>query len=250
MADKAEKKNEAAEAAEPKKAAAKKPAADKAAPKAKADKAPAKKADAKKADTKKTDAATPRPGVLKVHHLRPELLAVIVRAVVGLEPAVVVAAVQRDQPASAEAQLVLHIDAELLLREVLAEIRHALGKRRAIDRVGDADRGGAARGLGVVDVEVLVVDTEEQRMLQRAGVDLAVDAVVDREGPDPRALLEADAVELVVRRDRLEAVAEGRVRAVIAEAIGPELRTRHHAVAQVLREVPVVGELVLELVAQ
>ena len=78
MADKAE-KNEAAEAeakAPAKKAPAKKaPAkasadAKPAAEKAPAKKAPAKKADAKKAD-KKTDAAPARPGVLKVHHLRP-----------------------------------------------------------------------------------------------------------------------------------------------------------------------------------
>ncbi|HWL77059.1 50S ribosomal protein L15 [Microbacterium sp.] len=78
MADKAE-KNEAAEAeakAPAKKAPAKKaPAkasadAKPAAEKAPAKKAPAKKADAKKAD-KKTDAAPSRPGVLKVHHLRP-----------------------------------------------------------------------------------------------------------------------------------------------------------------------------------
>jgi large subunit ribosomal protein L15 len=69
MADKAE-KNEAAEAVEPKKAAAKKPAATKAAPKAKAaDKAD--KAPAKKASVKKADVAVSRPGVLKVHHLRP-----------------------------------------------------------------------------------------------------------------------------------------------------------------------------------
>jgi len=78
MADKAE-KNVAAEAeakAPAKKAPAKKaPAkasadAKPAAEKAPAKKAPAKKADAKKAD-KKTDAAPSRPGVLKVHHLRP-----------------------------------------------------------------------------------------------------------------------------------------------------------------------------------
>jgi len=73
MADKAE-KNEAAEAeakAPAKKAPAKASAdAKPAAEKAPAKKAPAKKADAKKAD-KKTDAAPARPGVLKVHHLRP-----------------------------------------------------------------------------------------------------------------------------------------------------------------------------------
>lgn len=55
MADKAEKKDDVVEATEPKKAAAKKPAAKK---------APA-KAEAKK------DVAASRPGVLKVHHLRP-----------------------------------------------------------------------------------------------------------------------------------------------------------------------------------
>lgn len=74
MADKAE-KNEAAEAevkAPAKKAPAKKASADAkpAAEKAPAKKAPAKKAPAKKAE-KKTDAAPSRPGVLKVHHLRP-----------------------------------------------------------------------------------------------------------------------------------------------------------------------------------
>jgi large subunit ribosomal protein L15 len=68
MAEKAvKKKDDVAEAAEPKKAAAKKPAAAKAPAAAKkpaAAKAP-KKAAAKK------DAPASRPGVLKVHHLRP-----------------------------------------------------------------------------------------------------------------------------------------------------------------------------------
>lgn len=74
MAEKAEKKkDETAEVVAPKKAAAKKPAAEKAAPKAKADaKADkAEKAPAKKPAAKKTDAPASRPGVLKVHHLRP-----------------------------------------------------------------------------------------------------------------------------------------------------------------------------------
>jgi large subunit ribosomal protein L15 len=89
MAEKAE-KNEAVEAEAPKKATAKKTAAPKAAAekkapaKAAADKAdkaekaasaekaaPAKKAPAKKAPAKKADAPASRPGVLKVHHLRP-----------------------------------------------------------------------------------------------------------------------------------------------------------------------------------
>lgn len=86
MAEKAE-KNEAVEAEKAPKAAAKKaaakPAAEKKAPakapaKAAADKAekaekaaPAKKAPAKKAPAKKADAPAARPGVLKVHHLRP-----------------------------------------------------------------------------------------------------------------------------------------------------------------------------------
>lgn len=79
MAEKAE-KNEAVEAEKkaPKKAAASKVASSKAADKApaaaKADKAekaaPAKKAPAKKAAAKK-DVPAARPGVLKVHHLRP-----------------------------------------------------------------------------------------------------------------------------------------------------------------------------------
>ena len=79
MAEKAE-KNEAVEAEKkaPKKAAASKAASSKAADKApaaaKADKAekaaPAKKAPAKKAAAKK-DVPAARPGVLKVHHLRP-----------------------------------------------------------------------------------------------------------------------------------------------------------------------------------
>jgi large subunit ribosomal protein L15 len=66
MADKAEKKDEAVEAAEPKKAAAKKPAAEKAPKAAKADAKAAPKKDAVK-----KDAPAARPGVLKVHHLRP-----------------------------------------------------------------------------------------------------------------------------------------------------------------------------------
>jgi len=89
MADKAE-KNEAVEAKAPKAAAkaapkaAAKPAAEKAAPKKaaaakpaaakadKAEKAPAAKAAPKKAPaSKKADAPASRPGVLKVHHLRP-----------------------------------------------------------------------------------------------------------------------------------------------------------------------------------
>jgi large subunit ribosomal protein L15 len=73
MAEKAEKK-EAVEAEAPKKAPAKKAAATKAPAKAAADKAEkapaAKKAPAKKAAPKK-DAPASRPGVLKVHHLRP-----------------------------------------------------------------------------------------------------------------------------------------------------------------------------------
>lgn len=86
MAEKAE-KNEAVEAEAPKKAPAKKaapkaaadkPAAAKAAPKKAAadkaeaaDKAPAKKAPAAKKAAPKADAPASRPGVLKVHHLRP-----------------------------------------------------------------------------------------------------------------------------------------------------------------------------------
>jgi len=66
MADKAEKKDEAVLTAEPKKAAAKKPAADKAPKAAKADSKAAPKKDAVK-----KDAPAARPGVLKVHHLRP-----------------------------------------------------------------------------------------------------------------------------------------------------------------------------------
>ncbi|WP_127819227.1 50S ribosomal protein L15 [Microbacterium sp. CPCC 204701] len=73
MAEKAE-KNEAVEAeakkAPAKKTAAPKAAAEKKAPaKAAADKA--EKAPAKKAPAKKADAPAARPGVLKVHHLRP-----------------------------------------------------------------------------------------------------------------------------------------------------------------------------------
>lgn len=64
-AEKAEKK-----AAAPKAAAEKKPAAKKAPAKAAAADAPAKKPAAKKAAPKK-DAPASRPGVLKVHHLRP-----------------------------------------------------------------------------------------------------------------------------------------------------------------------------------
>ena len=60
----------ATEKAAPKKAAAK-PAADKAAAADKAEKAPAAKAAPKKAAAKKADAPASRPGVLKVHHLRP-----------------------------------------------------------------------------------------------------------------------------------------------------------------------------------
>ncbi|MNL37821.1 hypothetical protein D3C87_1599920 [compost metagenome] len=75
---------------------------------------------------------------------------------------VVVAAVQRDQPAAAEADLVLGVEAELVMLQVLVEIDAGHALRRAEDRVGDADRGGAARGLGMVDVEVFVVDAEEQ----------------------------------------------------------------------------------------
>jgi large subunit ribosomal protein L15 len=63
---KAEKKDEAVQAAEPKKAAAKKPAAEKAPKAAKADAKAAPKKDAVK-----KDAPAARPGVLKVHHLRP-----------------------------------------------------------------------------------------------------------------------------------------------------------------------------------
>ncbi|GAB2830303.1 50S ribosomal protein L15 [Microbacterium insulae] len=83
MAEKAE-KNEAVEEKAAKKPAASKATAEKkapakaAAPKAdkadaaeKAEKAPAKKAPAKKAPAKKADAPASRPGVLKVHHLRP-----------------------------------------------------------------------------------------------------------------------------------------------------------------------------------
>jgi large subunit ribosomal protein L15 len=87
MAEKAE-KNEAVEAEAPKKAPAKKAApkaaaaekapAAKAAPKKAAadkaeaaDKAPAKKAPAAKKAAPKADAPAARPGVLKVHHLRP-----------------------------------------------------------------------------------------------------------------------------------------------------------------------------------
>ncbi len=85
MADKAEKKDaveaeaKAPKATAPKKAAADKPAAAKA-PKAaaskadsaeKAEKAPAKAAPKKAASKPKADAPASRPGVLKVHHLRP-----------------------------------------------------------------------------------------------------------------------------------------------------------------------------------
>lgn len=70
-AEKAPKKAAAPKAAAEKKPAAKKPAAAKAAASdAKADKAEAKKPAAKKAPAKK-DAEVSRPGVLKVHHLRP-----------------------------------------------------------------------------------------------------------------------------------------------------------------------------------
>ncbi|HWI31620.1 MAG TPA: 50S ribosomal protein L15 [Microbacterium sp.] len=66
----------AAKKAPAKAAAAKAPAAKKPAAKAadsadKAEKAPAKKAPAAKAAPKKADAVVSRPGVLKVHHLRP-----------------------------------------------------------------------------------------------------------------------------------------------------------------------------------
>ena len=75
MAEKAQ-KNEAVEAEKaPKKAPAKKAATTKAPAKAAADKAEkapaAKKAPAKKAAAPKKDVPAARPGVLKVHHLRP-----------------------------------------------------------------------------------------------------------------------------------------------------------------------------------
>ncbi|MBF4561414.1 50S ribosomal protein L15 [Microbacterium sp. VKM Ac-2870] len=65
MAEKAEKATEEVAVMKTEKKAAAKPAAKKT-----ADKAPAKPA-AKKAPAKKADAETSRPGVLKVHHLRP-----------------------------------------------------------------------------------------------------------------------------------------------------------------------------------
>jgi large subunit ribosomal protein L15 len=74
MADKAEKKDVVeTEAKAPKTTAAKKAPAKAAADKAPAKKAAADKAPAKKAAPKasKTDAVASRPGVLKVHHLRP-----------------------------------------------------------------------------------------------------------------------------------------------------------------------------------
>ncbi|WP_404431278.1 50S ribosomal protein L15 [Microbacterium lacus] len=87
MAEKSEKKDETVEAKAPKASAAKastskaaaKPAAEKAAPKKAAAKPAAEKAAPKKAADKaapkkaadKTDAPASRPGVLKVHHLRP-----------------------------------------------------------------------------------------------------------------------------------------------------------------------------------
>jgi large subunit ribosomal protein L15 len=82
MADKAEKKDaveaeaKAPKSAAPKKAAAdkapaKKPAAAKADSAEKAEKAPAKKAALKAKAAPKADAPASRPGVLKVHHLRP-----------------------------------------------------------------------------------------------------------------------------------------------------------------------------------
>ena len=71
MAEKAEKATEEVAVKNTEKKAAAKPAAKKTAEKPAAKKAPAKKAPAKKAPAKKADAEVSRPGVLKVHHLRP-----------------------------------------------------------------------------------------------------------------------------------------------------------------------------------
>lgn len=70
MADKAE-KNDPVAAEAPKKTAPKKASTTKAASSKAADKKDAAKAAPKKDAPKKTDAAASRPGVLKVHHLRP-----------------------------------------------------------------------------------------------------------------------------------------------------------------------------------
>ncbi|WP_082483077.1 50S ribosomal protein L15, partial [Microbacterium sp. Leaf351] len=71
--EKAEEKAPKAPARKPAAKAADKPAAEKAAAKPAAEKAPAKKPAAKAAPkaAEKKDVATSRPGVLKVHHLRP-----------------------------------------------------------------------------------------------------------------------------------------------------------------------------------
>src|SRR5690606_24548415 len=80
------------------------------------------------------------------------------------------------------------------------------------------------------------------------GVELALQPVVDGEGVGRRALLETGAVEQPVRRQGLEAIAEGRVGPVIAIAVGADLRALHAAVAGALGEGPAV-EAVAELVA-
>ncbi|CUI82654.1 Uncharacterised protein [Achromobacter sp. 2789STDY5608621] len=98
----------------------------------------------------------------------------------GVDP--VVAPGQRADPA-APADLVLQVDAHLLLhlQRVLGVVG-LLDRLGAVDRIEGVQRGGVkAHAHRVVVARALVVETGQQGVRQRAGVELVLGLVVDRE---------------------------------------------------------------------
>ena len=113
-------------------------------------------------------------------------------------------------------------------------------QRAVVHRVQQIQRRRVFIAGLVVEIETLVVQAKQQRMLQRAGLDLPFDLVVDVEKPELRLRQEVGAVEDRARccRRRDPALAID-----IAE-IDIEV-----AVAHVLANGHAVVEAVLELVA-
>ncbi|MCY1296397.1 hypothetical protein D9M70_457830 [compost metagenome] len=102
----------------------------------------------------------------------------------------------------------------------------------------------------MVQAEELVVQPDQQRMVERAGLEFALDTIVDAERIDLGGRLEAEAIEQIVRRGRRRRNRERQARIIIAVGIRAVLMLVEMAVAQVLAELPTAIELVLQLVAE
>ena len=150
---------------------------------------------------------------------------------------------QHQRNAIIKADLVLHIDAQLLLRFLGERTRGIVGLQRRIVDVVEVDRL-EARGIALADLVPAVVDADEQLVLDvGARVEGELQVVVGREHVHPRVAgigIEADRAAIAaVDRERIRRVriAVGIVREVFDVAVDiARLEAEPHVVREVVRD--------------